>query len=224
MAGTGIDTVLFDLDDTICNYRRDGAEVLAHAFDEVGAEPYFTIGEYLDRIRTMEADAATFAELREACFVELTQQAGHNPAVGRELARAYGDERDQTNVAFCPGARRAVESLADRYSLGLVTNGGPDIQVPKLESLGIDDTFDAVVFAGYDTAAKPDPAPFRRALSTVGSTPERAVHVGNSIASDVAGAKRAGLRAVWIDDGRDPDPEPDYTVDSLEELTDPPWQ
>lgn len=223
MDRTGIDTVLFDLDDTICTYRRDGGDVLDIAFAEVGVEPFFDVDDYLEWIRSMDVTAPTFADLREACFVDLTTEAGRDPNLGRRLASVYAEERDQTNVAFCPGARRALGTLADGYSLGLVTNGGPDIQTPKLEALDIRGLFDTIVHAGYDTPAKPDPAPFEHALSAIGSNPDRTAHVGNSLAADIAGAKRAGLTAIWLDDGRDPVPRPDFTIDSLEELAEPPW-
>jgi outer membrane protein assembly factor BamB len=42
-------TVVFDLDDTICTYRRDQDELLAVAFDRLDVEPFFDGRTYLDR-------------------------------------------------------------------------------------------------------------------------------------------------------------------------------
>ncbi|PSQ56909.1 haloacid dehalogenase, partial [Halobacteriales archaeon SW_7_71_33] len=36
MTAVDVETVLFDLDDTLCTYRRSGAELLSLAFDRVG--------------------------------------------------------------------------------------------------------------------------------------------------------------------------------------------
>ncbi len=110
---------------------------------------------------------------------------------------------------------------------GLVTNGGPDTQSPKVDALGVRDPFDTVVLAGYDTPAKPDPKPFERAMKTLETTPERTVHVGNSLTSDVVGAHAAGIRSVWIPDGDETIPssgvDPDHTLDSIRELATEPW-
>ncbi|MFB6219748.1 MAG: HAD family hydrolase, partial [Halobacteriaceae archaeon] len=117
------------------------------------------------------------------------------------------------------------DALARDHQLGLVTNGTPDLQRARLDATGIADAFDTVVYAGFETAAKPDTEPFETALSALDATPERAVHVGNSLSSDVAGACRAGLRAAWVPaTGDDPDPEPDDALASLDALLDPPWR
>lgn len=220
----GVDAVLLDLDDTICEYRRPGADILAHAFETVGVEPLFTVREYVARYEDLVDDSVPMETLRERCFADLAAERGHDPALGRELARVYAAERDHANVRFRTGAREALETLAERYPLGLVTNGHPEMQATKLDSLGIRDAFETVVHGGYDAPAKPDPDPFHLALETLGSRPAQTVHVGNSLESDVTGARAAGLQAAWLDvDGVDPDPEPSYVLDSMGDLLDPPW-
>ena len=47
-------------------------------------------------------------------------------------------------------------------------------------------------------AAKPDPAIFRAALERLGAAAEDAVHVGDSVEHDVAGARAAGLEAILV--------------------------
>ena len=92
------------------------------------------------------------------------------------------------------------------------------MQAEKLEAIGLEGTFDVVVHAGYDTAAKPSPLPFEAALGALSADPARSYHVGNSLRSDIAGAKAAGVRSVWLADGADGSPrpsEPDHVVDDL---------
>lgn len=224
---SSVDAVLFDLDDTLCRYRRPGSEVLREAFAKAGVRPFFTTDEYVSRYRTYLEESTDIETLRKTCFGDIATEKGLDRDVGIAVARAYASVRDQRNVEPLPGADRAVSTLADSYRLGLVTNGGPSMQRRKLDALGLDDTFDVTVFAGYDTAAKPDPEPFLVALEELGTTPDRAVYVGNSLSSDVAGARAAGLRSVWIPDEdhpvESPDPIPEYRVHSLEELRQPPW-
>jgi putative hydrolase of the HAD superfamily len=113
--------------------------------------------------------------------------------------------------------------IAARYPVGLVTNGDEWMQSQKLEALGIADCFETVVHAGYELPAKPEPDPFQAALDAMGVDGGGAVHVGNSLVADVPGAKAAGVEAAWLDDGSDHGGAPDYVLDSMADLTDPPW-
>jgi putative hydrolase of the HAD superfamily len=221
-----VDAVLFDLDDTLCEYERSGEELLSTAYERVGVEPIFPVEAYYGRYEAYADDSDGIRDLRERCFADLARERGHDPEVGRAVARAYADERDHTNVRFRPGASRGFEAVAADHRVGLVTNGGPEMQRAKLAGLGLSDAFETVVFAGYDTPAKPAPDPFERALSDLGVAAGRAVHVGNSPSADVDGAKAAGLRAALLTDGMPTEgtADPDYVLESVGDLTAPPWR
>lgn len=221
-----VEAVLLDLDDTICVYERSAAEVLSAAFDAVGVAPFFAADEYLARFDEFVDAGGAIGPIREACFATFAEEAGRDPAVGRAVADAYATERDQTAVAFAPGARRALDALHERYPLGLVTNGDPGLQAPKLDSLDIAGRFDVVVHGGVDAAYKPDPEPFHLALEELGVPVDRAVHVGDSLEADVAGAHAADLRSVWLADDTatvDATPEPHHVVESMHEVAAEPW-
>ncbi|WP_290819405.1 HAD family hydrolase [Halovivax sp.] len=223
-----IAAVTFDLDDTLCTYRRDASAVLAAAFDRAGVEPLFRAAEYADRYPDYLEASVDVEDLRRRCFADLVAERGGDPAVGEAVADAYATERDQRAVDPLPGAREALDALADRYALALVTNGDRSMQRAKLAGVGIDGAFDVAVFAGDETAPKPDPEPFEAALSALDVDSTEAIHVGNSLETDVAGALAAGLRAAWVPDGDEPDgtpePEPNFVLDSLADLETPPWE
>ena len=67
-----------------------------------------------------------------------------------------------------------------------------------LERTGLRRLVDAVVISAVEGVAKPDPAIFRAALVKLGAEAEGAVHVGDSLEHDVAGARAAGLEAVLV--------------------------
>lgn len=221
-----MDAVLFDLDDTLCRYRVSGREVLDRAFEAVGVEPLFAIEDYHAVYDDYAESADTVDGLREACFADLAAQSGVAPDVGRAVARVYAAERDHRNVEPLDGALEAVRTLAGDHRLGLVTNGAPSMQGQKLEAIGLAAAFETVVHAGHDAPAKPAPEPFHAALDALGVAPERAVHVGNSLETDVAGANAAGLRSVWLRNGAAEEPaatEPDDVVDTPAGLLERPW-
>lgn len=222
-----VEAVLFDVDDTVCTYTQSIADVLAHSFDRESVDPFFTAAEYRARFSEFAKDGRHHREIRARCFESLAHEAGRDGAVGRALADAYDEERDQTQVRFVDGARDALDHATREYRVGVVTNGPPDMQGTKLDALGIADRFETVVHGGYDAPAKPAPEPFHRATDALGVEPGRTVHVGDSLASDVAGAHAAGVRSAWLapDAGaEDPDPRPDYVLESMAEVTRPPWR
>lgn len=213
------DAVLFDIDGTLCEYDRTGSEILPIAFAEVGVDPFFTVTEYLESYPRFVNQGDGVATIRERIFAHFADERGYDPAVGRQVADVYARERDHSNVSLLPGATEVIDSVTGTYPTGIVTNGSPEMQRTKLGSLGVGDVFDPIVFAGYDTPAKPDPRPFRRALSVLGTDPEETLYVGNSLDADVRGARRAGLPVAWLSDGQpDPEPVPEYTIETLHDL------
>jgi len=210
------ETVLFDLDDTLVRYRRPPGEVLQASYAACGLDPIWSVEEYYERFDELRAEHDSIDELRAACFAALAEEHGRGPSVGHDVARAYAESRDQTNVEFVPGARALLDSLEDRPA-GIVTNGTGEAQRAKIESVGLSQWVDATVYAGESVPAKPATEPFERALDELGADPDRTVHVGDSLSSDVAGANAAGLRSVWLHDppAGPVDHEPTHRVDSL---------
>ena len=219
-----VEAVLFDIDDTVCEYHRTTEELLSVAFDRAGVEPFFDTGEYVTRYNDFADESDDVADLRARCFAALARERGRDPDTGREVARAYAAERDHTAVRYLPGAEEALDRLHGTVPVAAVTNGAPSMQSTKLRALDAADYFETVVHGGYDAPAKPDPEPFRVAADALGVAPGRTVHVGNSLASDVAGATNAGVTAVWLRNTKagvsETGPDPDHVVDSLAEVPD----
>lgn len=120
--------------------------------------------------------------------------------------RAYPEVPDVLARLRAGGARLAVVSNWD-VSLHDV-----------LERTGLRSMVDAVVISAELGVAKPDPAIFRAALDRLGAAPDGAVHVGDSLEHDVAGARAAGLEAVLVARNGVAAPDGVRTVASLSEL------
>ncbi len=69
---------------------------------------------------------------------------------------------------------------------------------PLLEALGIRRYFSSVFVSSSCGAAKPSPAFFEHALVRVGADARETIHVGDSLALDIEGARAAGLFALRI--------------------------
>jgi putative hydrolase of the HAD superfamily len=116
-------------------------------------------------------------------------------------------------------AGRALDALRRRFLLGIITNGAQDSQREKLQCTDLEAVFDAIVISGEVGVAKPDSLIFRMALDMLGVAPAEAWHIGDTLATDIAGARGA---AVWLNrTGRERgehEPEPDLEVRSLLDL------
>jgi FMN phosphatase YigB (HAD superfamily) len=151
-------------------------------------------------------DAASLAELRERCAAVLSRELGQTIPVETMMRaihfRAFDD------------ARPALEGLR---SAGVTTIcvSNWDCSLPDvLDRCGVGGSLDAVVTSAVAGARKPDPAIFERGLELAGCEPTEAIHVGDTPAEDVAGARAAGIRPLLLDRGGGGD------IASLAELPD----
>lgn len=214
-----VETVLFDLDDTLVRYKRSPGEVLQASYEACGLDPIFSVDEYYDRFGELREQHDSIDSLRADCFRTLAADHGHDPSVGQAVADAYAETRDQRNVEFVPGARRVLDAIHGSVPIGIVTNGTGEAQRAKIDSVGLDRWIDTAIFAGESVPAKPATEPFERALDALGGAPETTVHVGDSLTSDVAGANAAGIRSVWLAaDTAASDHTPNHRIGSVEQL------
>jgi putative hydrolase of the HAD superfamily len=79
--------------------------------------------------------------------------------------------------------------------LGLLSDFPPE---QKLEYLGLDGFWDAVLCSERENKLKPHPLPFQSLSRAMGLSPDRILYVGNSRLYDAEGAKRAGMKAALI--------------------------
>ncbi|RKD97991.1 HAD family hydrolase [Halopiger aswanensis] len=219
-----IEAVSFDLDNTLLRYERSPGEVLRLAFETVGVDPLFSVDNYYDRYDEFAQQCDSMGELRSACFAALAAENGYERRLGRAVADAFRAERDQSNVELFPSVPDVLETLSRRYRLAVITNGAPDAQREKIDATGLERWIDTVVIAGHEIPPKPSPKPFERALRALDASSETAVHVGDSLETDVRGAAAAGLESVWVAaDGDAGNDDPTYRVEGISELSPPPW-
>jgi putative hydrolase of the HAD superfamily len=89
-----------------------------------------------------------------------------------------------------------------------------------LECLGMGKYLSVQTFSDEIGLRKPHPEIFERTLAELGVEPSEALHVGDTLASDVAGAHGIGMRAVHLchPRGADPNPGEGETIFSIPEL------
>jgi putative hydrolase of the HAD superfamily len=160
------------------------------------------------------SDRERLDDLRDRCAATM-MQALELPGLDHATAR----RAMLGALAFRPFPD-ALAGLGELRARGhrLVVASNWDCSLPDwLGRAGLVELLDGVVTSADAGAAKPDPAVFRRALELAGVDGAAAVHVGDSLDNDVAGARAVGIRAILVQ--RDGDPPPGVeTVRALTEL------
>jgi 5'-nucleotidase len=102
---------------------------------------------------------------------------------------------------------QVLNALRPQYVTGIVTNGFTTMQRAKIHHYQLDRLVDFCLVSEEAGAHKPDPRIFEQALQKAGNIrPERAIFVGDTLTSDIEGACRAGLQAVFINPRDDQTP------------------
>jgi putative hydrolase of the HAD superfamily len=91
-----------------------------------------------------------------------------------------------------------LRALRRGWRIGVLTNGLPSTQERKIAALGLERLVDAVVYAEYTGPGKPDRAAFDAIVKQLNVPAENSVFVGDNLWCDVAGARYAGLNAIWL--------------------------
>lgn len=230
-----VQAVFFDLDDTL----RDGSgsqEAIVRTCRQIAsARPG------LDATRLLEANSEVWQrywpEVEDKWTLGVLSSNAVSLEAWRRTLRACGSDDEslaqlarETHVDRAREALRLFDDVPELFRLlqrarlprALITNGASDTQRETLRALEIEHEFAAIVISGEVGVAKPDPSIFGAALHKLGIGQENVWHVGDSLQTDVAGARAAGLTAVWLNRDRVPrkngDPRPDHEIRSLREL------
>ena len=106
-----------------------------------------------------------------------------------------------------------LERLAQRYTLGALTNGNDDIY--KTDAA---EYFEFAFSAEDMGASKPHPAMFEAALKQTGVSAEQVIHVGDDPEHDIRGARDMGMRTVWMNSQQKTWPDGDRADREIENL------
>ena len=131
--------------------------------------------------------------------------------------------RYREELPLIPGAREAVERLAERWPLGLASSSNRPLIDAALELAGLSRLFEATVSSEEVARGKPAPDVYLEAARHLGVPATRCAAVEDSH-SGIRSAKSAGMLAIAVPNASfPPDAEAlelaDLVLDSIDELT-----
>jgi HAD superfamily hydrolase (TIGR01509 family) len=222
-----ITAVLFDLDDTLFDHHFGSRAALAAVqacHRSFGAMPFDDLEQahtaLLDELHAeVMLGRVPLDVARRERFRRLFAAAG--VVAGDDLvqvaAATYRDRYRQVRRAV-PGAAALLPLVKARARVGVVSNNLFEEQQDKLRACGLEPWIDTLVVSERAGVSKPDPAIFLLALDRLGCAAHEAVMIGDSWPADIAGARAAGIRAIWFNRHGAAPPERDLTLIELHSL------
>lgn len=175
-------------------------------------------GDYDRHLRHLVAPEAMLAAIWSTT---LAQWHLHDPQIEHNAAEAYWRHRLRHCRPYSD-VFPLLQNLANQFQLCLLTNGAPTMQRAKVEASNLPPFFHHIFVGGEFARGKPDAAIFEAALAAAQCAPWQAVHIGDSLVHDIAGAHNAGILSIWLNrkglSSSEALPLPDGEITTLHDL------
>lgn len=216
-AGRILRAVIFDLDDTLVDWRAAETGAIA----ALAAGPLAGLGVTAQQVRDEYAlvtaeNQERFRTTRQWMYIRerlavLVQRLGVGHRVDAHRLGLEFADLARSRLRLLDGAFEAIAAARQpgrgrQRKVAILTNGPSLVQRPKVEAFGIEPKVDYVAISGEIGAWKPEPAAFLHVLGKLGVAPADALMVGDSVEFDLKTAKALGMATALVDPGgRKPD-------------------
>ena len=220
-----IRTVIFDLDDTLFDFKRSEKVALTNTLIELGIEPRDeTLSKYSEindgQWKRLERGEATREEILLKRYEILFDW------LGLDIAPIRGQHSYEKNLSrtyfYIDGAEALLEEMAGRYDLYIASNGTARVQAGRIGRSGIAKYFKRIFISeelGYN---KPSPKFFDECFKVIGEEKRgESIMIGDSMTSDILGGINAGILTCLYNPRGIPingDVRPNYEVRRLEDI------
>ncbi|MBW2703035.1 MAG: HAD family hydrolase [Deltaproteobacteria bacterium] len=234
-----IKTVIFDYGNTLVSTQLDWPSIVPQSlvdlraaleaelpsldYPRLGRDFLFFRAEGKERARRDWLETRATESLKKA----LALQGKNRPS--EELLQQGVDgffsaeERCYLIIQGMPALLAKLKNMG--LKLGLLSNATSASLVRRaLENRQMLNFFDDVVISAEEGICKPEPELFRTSLHRLDSHAEQCAMVGDLVETDIAGARRAGMRAILVDllglgtHIKKDDPKPDAVAQSPQQL------
>lgn len=219
-----VQNILFDLDETLLDFKRSESRALSNMLRHMGVEPTEqVVARYSEinksRWKMLEKGLLTRQQVKESRYEILFKELGVD--ISAAEATAYYEEQLSQKGFLFPDTIKLLDTLYGKYRLYIVSNGGSKVQSGRLADCGIGRYFEDIFISEDAKAEKPSIEFFDYCFTR---RPEikaaDSVLIGDSLTSDIQGGINAGIRTVWFNpDGQVAEEvHPDYEVRALMEI------
>ncbi len=196
------DVLLFDLDDTLFDFRLSEKPAFTKTFQTFGLpngfNEYITSYKEISHVlwNDLEQGNITLAELRVERFKRLFLQHGLL-LNAMDFGEAYLENLGQ-EIHIIDGVKDMLEGLPG-YRLALLTNGFKDVQHARMNNSDLAHSFEAIITSEEAGSQKPHADIFDFAFDKLKiSDKSRVLMIGDSLTSDIQGGNHYGIDTCWF--------------------------
>ncbi len=217
--------IFIDLDETLLDFHRAEKEAVAAALSRFGIEPTEAVLALYSKLniaqwKLLEQQKLTLPEVKRRRFELLFDELGG--AASPTAAAEFYEQRLAEGAYPLPGAEDTLKALCGDYRLFLASNGTKCVQERRLFKTGFDKYFEKSFVSEEIGFFKPDLRYFEACFAAIDAFDKsKAVMVGDSLSSDIAGGRNAGIKTVWLNRfGAENESEiiPDYEIGDISAL------
>ncbi|MBU5590492.1 YjjG family noncanonical pyrimidine nucleotidase [Clostridium sp. MSJ-4] len=220
------DTIIFDADETLFDFKKSERDALKNTMLEFNIEydENYHLKVYKDVNRAiwkeLEDGLITQKKLKIERFKRLSDRlnSGFDEVL---FAKSYMRHLSLASFLY-HDSMGLVESLYKNYKLSIITNGLTEVQDTRIRKSIIAKYFDDIVISEEVQVSKPDPRIFEHALNNIKHTNKSTVLiVGDSLTSDIQGGINSGIDTCWFNPNKivnETSIKPTYEISNLMEL------
>lgn len=204
MIKANIRDILFDADETLfdfaaCEYKAFFAAA-KHMNISVNDDTYKLYSKINGSLwKAHERGEITREDIQHSRFTKLAAAIGQSDAIGESWNERYEYALANTAVLF-DDTVEVVTRLSKKYRLSIVTNGLVHVQRTRMSLSGIEHLFERVFISGELGYSKPDKRFFDAVADALPDfNRDNAIVVGDSLTSDIEGARRASIDSILVD-------------------------
>lgn len=199
-----------DLDDTLMDCHEDYKKSKRRLSEFLSVEYDVPEDEVFDKIEELDSENVQKygldMERFPTTFVDVANYYAEGEEAPEDIQRTawsigmstYKTVEGYEHRGFRDGAKEFLDHAKDRAEeLHLITAGDPRVQERKVEALNLRSHFDEIHIVEIDSKD----SRIEQIMEEAGKPEEHVFHIGNSKASDVKAAFRAGVNAVYLPDG-----------------------
>ena len=193
MISKNLKAIIFDLDDTLYLER----DFVRSGFRSVASKCHQEDG--VDELRVFNSLWDKFLVGGRGNLFDLLLE--ENPDINISLSdmiNIYRSHRPDINLI--KGVNSLLVELNNNWPISLISDGYLNTQKNKLDSLGISDLFDIIMFT--DSLGKkywkPSPVPFNTVLNKLGVKPEESVYIADNVKKDFIFPNQSGMKSIRV--------------------------
>ena len=218
--------LIFDLDDTLLDFKSAEATAIRQVMAEFGIDPNnenvaLYSGINLNFWKRFEKNEIKREEIFEGRFIELAKNLKISVDT-KKMSERYFEALSLGGQVF-PYTIPLLKYLHKKYTLSAATNGALITQTRRIASSGIEGYFKGGIYISEAIGLqKPQKEYFEHILTSLGNPPTEEVLIfGDSPSSDILGANNSGIDCCFVNLRGQTLPQnlkANFVVNSLEEI------